>query len=239
MINLLTQFSDLRKFDLSSLEVLAYGGSPMAPELIRHIRELLPHLRLVQVYGLSETGFLTGLKDQEHADDRMLSCGRPCPGVDVQVVDESGKRVENGHHGELWLAAQMLCGAIGTIPKKPRLHFVTVCFAREMLVIRMPTVTVTSWTLERHDRYGWRERLFRRSRGGHLPASRRSRNRCVWSTRSAVGEIVMACVVLKPGRALSPAELIAHCKRGLANYKVPGESNSLKLSYPRAAPAKY
>jgi len=31
----------------------------------------------------------------------MLSCGRPCPGVDVQVVDESGKRVENGHHGEL------------------------------------------------------------------------------------------------------------------------------------------
>src|SRR5258708_826039 len=35
MINLLTQFPDLRKFDLSSLEVLAYGGSPMAPELIR------------------------------------------------------------------------------------------------------------------------------------------------------------------------------------------------------------
>src|SRR5258708_2257175 len=101
MINLLTQFPDLRKFDLSSLEVLAYGGSPMAPELIRHIWELLPHLRLVQVYGLSETRFLTGLQDQEHTDDRLLSCGRPCPGVDVQVVDESGRHVENGHHGEL------------------------------------------------------------------------------------------------------------------------------------------
>src|SRR5579863_7640041 len=96
MINLLTQFSDLKKFDLSSLEVLAYGGSPMAPELIRHIRELFPNLKLVQVYGLSETGFLTGLQDQEHTENRLLSCGRPCPGVDVQVVDESGKQITSG-----------------------------------------------------------------------------------------------------------------------------------------------
>ena len=61
MINLLTQFPDLKKYDLSSLEVLAYGGSPMAPELVRRTRELLPSVKLVQVYGLSETGFLTGL----------------------------------------------------------------------------------------------------------------------------------------------------------------------------------
>jgi len=86
---------------LSSLEVLAYGGSPMAPELIRRIREILPHLRLVQVYGLSETGFLTGLQDQEHTESRLLSCGRPCPGVDVQVMDESSKPSEIGQPGEL------------------------------------------------------------------------------------------------------------------------------------------
>jgi acyl-CoA synthetase (AMP-forming)/AMP-acid ligase II len=56
MINLLVQFQDVRKYDLSSLKVLAYGGSPMAPELIHRTRELLPNLKLVQVYGLSETG---------------------------------------------------------------------------------------------------------------------------------------------------------------------------------------
>ena len=59
MINLLTQFPDLKKYDLTSLEELAYGGSPMAPELIRRTREVLP-LKLLQGYGLSETGFLTG-----------------------------------------------------------------------------------------------------------------------------------------------------------------------------------
>jgi len=101
MINLLTQFADVKSYDLSSLEVLAYGGSPMAPELIRRTRELLPHVKLVQVYGLSETGFLTGLQDHEHTDDRLVSCGRPCPGIDVRVADESGKQLETGQRGEL------------------------------------------------------------------------------------------------------------------------------------------
>src|SRR6266403_13189 len=78
MINMLTQFEELEKYDLTSLEVLGYGGSPIAPELIHRTREMLPNLKLIQVYGLSETGFLTGLQDQEHTDDKLLSCGRPC-----------------------------------------------------------------------------------------------------------------------------------------------------------------
>ena len=91
MINLLIQFPDVGQHDLCSLEVLAYGGSPVAPELVRRMRTLLPNLKLVQVYGLSETGFLTGLRDEEHVEDKLLSCGKPCPGIDVQVMDESGK----------------------------------------------------------------------------------------------------------------------------------------------------
>jgi len=51
MINLLTQFSDLNKYDLTSLEELGYGGSPMAPELIHRTRELLPNIKLVQCMG--------------------------------------------------------------------------------------------------------------------------------------------------------------------------------------------
>src|SRR5258707_3682033 len=101
MINLLTQFLDVRKHDLSSLQVLAYGGSPMAPELVHRTRELLPKAKLIQVYGLSETGFLTGLQDQEHTEDKLTSCGRPCPGVDLQARDTSGTQVEPGQPGEL------------------------------------------------------------------------------------------------------------------------------------------
>jgi acyl-coenzyme A synthetase/AMP-(fatty) acid ligase len=68
----------------------------MAPELIHRIRKVLPNLKLIQGYGLSETGFLTGLKDHEHTEDTLKSCGRTCPGIDLRVVDESGKELEAG-----------------------------------------------------------------------------------------------------------------------------------------------
>ena len=101
MINSLIQLDKLENYELTSLETLAYGGSPMASELIHRIREVLPNLKLVQSYGLSEAGFLTGLKDNEHTEDRLMSCGRTCPGIDLRIVDESGKEVESGGHGEL------------------------------------------------------------------------------------------------------------------------------------------
>jgi len=68
----------------------------MAPELIRRTRQLLPNLELAQVYGLSATGFFTGLQDQEHTEDRLTSWGKPGPGIELQVLDESGKQIEAG-----------------------------------------------------------------------------------------------------------------------------------------------
>ena len=73
----------------------------MARELIHRTRAVLPNAKLLQGYGLSETGFLTALQDHEHTEDRLMSCGRICPGVDVRVVDESGKEVATRHPGEL------------------------------------------------------------------------------------------------------------------------------------------
>src|SRR6266852_3095033 len=101
MINLLTQFPELEKYDLGSLEEIGYGGSPMAPELIRRTREVLPGIRLVQGYGLSETGFLTALRDDEHVGRRLTSCGRPAPGIEIQVVDGAGAEGQAGEAGEL------------------------------------------------------------------------------------------------------------------------------------------
>src|SRR5258708_19152742 len=73
----------------------------MKAELSRRTRQVLPHGKLGQGYGLSETGYLTGLQDHEHTEERLLSCGRPCPGVEVQVADESGRVLEAGQHVEL------------------------------------------------------------------------------------------------------------------------------------------
>src|SRR2546423_12486688 len=73
----------------------------MAPELIRRTREVLPGVRLVQGYGLSETGFLTALRDDEHVGRRLTSCGRRAPGIEVRVAGASGAAVKIGEAGEL------------------------------------------------------------------------------------------------------------------------------------------
>jgi long-chain acyl-CoA synthetase len=101
MINSLCQFSEIASFNLRSLEVLAYGGSPIAPALVRDVRRNLPTTKLLQVYGLSEAGFLTGLTDSEHTGDRLQSCGRPCPGIDLRVADADSNSVPVGDLGNL------------------------------------------------------------------------------------------------------------------------------------------
>ena len=50
MIELLVEFVHIKEFDLSSLQLLGYGGSPMAPELVRRARQILPDVKLTQVW---------------------------------------------------------------------------------------------------------------------------------------------------------------------------------------------
>ncbi|MDX6559515.1 MAG: hypothetical protein QOF72_2564, partial [Blastocatellia bacterium] len=101
MLKTLTRFSGTKQFDLSSLEVLAFGGSSIPVELYRRTRRLLPGTKLVHLYGTAETGFLTGLEAPENIAGRFSS-GQPCPGIDVQVVDpSSGEAVAAGQPGEI------------------------------------------------------------------------------------------------------------------------------------------
>ncbi|HTG15037.1 MAG TPA: AMP-binding protein, partial [Blastocatellia bacterium] len=101
MINALCQFENLHEYNLESLDVVAYGGSPIAPVLITEIRRRLPRAKLLQVYGLSEAGFLSGLTDAEHVNDRLQSCGRACPGIDLRVVHANGSPAVKGELGNL------------------------------------------------------------------------------------------------------------------------------------------
>jgi long-chain acyl-CoA synthetase len=52
------------------------------------------------------------------------------------------------------------------------------------------------------------------------------------------GEVVMACIVLKPGAALSVDQLIAHCRRSLASYKIPRRIEISDLELPKTGSGK-
>jgi long-chain acyl-CoA synthetase len=239
MINLLTQFSDATKYNLSSLNVLAYGGSPMAPELIRRTRELLPQVKLVQVYGLSETGFLTGLQDHEHTQDLLMSCGRPCPGIDLQVTDESGGQVESGKPGELVARGANIMRGYWNNPEETALAFREGSFrtgdigyqdseGHYYIVDRAKDMIVTGG----ENVYSGEVEAVIYSHPAILEAAVFGIPDPKW------GELVTACVVLKPGIVLTVDELVAYCRLNLATFKVPRRVELLDAELPKSGSGK-
>ncbi len=239
MINMLTQYPDLTKYDLATLERVAYGGSPMPPELINRTREVLPHMKLVQAYGLSETGFLTALLDDEHTGDRLLSCGRPCPGIDVRVVDESGTEVGPGQRGELIARGANVMRGYWNNPDETTRAFRGGLFRTGdigyqdadgyfYILDRLKDMIVSGG-----------ENVYCGEVEAVIYSHPAVREAAVFGVPDPNwGELVTACVVLKPGRPLAAEELIAHCRRSLANYKVPRRVEFSETELPKSGSGK-
>jgi len=239
MINLVTQFPDARKYDLSSLQVLAYGGSPMAPELVHRTRELLPNVKLIQVYGLSETGFLTGLQDQEHTEDKLMSCGRPCPGVDLRVTDTSGKQVEPGQAGELIVRGANVMRGYWNNPEETAEAFRDGFFRTGdighqdtagyfYILDRLKDMIVTGG-----------ENVYSGEVEAVIYGHPAVREVAVFGVPDPQwGELVMACVVLKPDATLTSDDLIAFCRRSLASYKLPRRVEISETDLPKSGSGK-
>jgi long-chain acyl-CoA synthetase len=52
------------------------------------------------------------------------------------------------------------------------------------------------------------------------------------------GEVVAACVVLRPGMRLTVEDLIRYCRQSLANYKVPRHVAFSETDLPKSGPGK-
>jgi long-chain acyl-CoA synthetase len=52
------------------------------------------------------------------------------------------------------------------------------------------------------------------------------------------GELVMACVVLKPGMVLVASDLISYCRQYLANYKIPHRIEFSDTELPKSGSGK-
>ncbi|HET8992851.1 MAG TPA: AMP-binding protein [Rhodococcus sp. (in: high G+C Gram-positive bacteria)] len=104
MIYMLLDHPDFDTRDLSSLQTLFYGASAMSPARLREGIERLGQV-FFQFYGQSECGMsIAVLRKEEHlADDpeRLASCGRPVPWLDVRLLDDDLHEVPQGELGEI------------------------------------------------------------------------------------------------------------------------------------------
>ena len=109
------------RYDLSSLQSIAYGGGRMPLELIERALVLFPETGFTNAYGLTETSSTIALlgpddhRTSHQSDDpivraRLASVGRPLPTVEIEIRDEDGKVLPVGERGEIYVRGEQVSG---------------------------------------------------------------------------------------------------------------------------------
>lgn len=90
------------ELDLSALRFVMTGGDTLKESLRREWDKTIK-APLLEGYGLSET--LAGVVINRPGEDPYHNVGREFPGVEIEIRDEEGNKVEDGEVGELWCKA--------------------------------------------------------------------------------------------------------------------------------------
>ena len=103
LIYRLLDHPDLDATDLSSLQVVVYGGAPAnAGRMAEAVRRIGPVF--LQVYGQTEAGGISMLTPEEHEKPELLeTVGRPIPSTDIAIRDDDGAALPDGARGHLWV----------------------------------------------------------------------------------------------------------------------------------------
>ena len=104
----LLEHPDRGNYDLSSIEAIAYGGAPSAPELVRKIYEEFGALP-GNGWGMTETMATVTHHAGEDYLNRPTSAGPPVAVADLEIRAEDGVTVlATGEVGELWARGPMI-----------------------------------------------------------------------------------------------------------------------------------
>jgi len=221
---------DFEKYNLSSLKRIWYAASPMPVELLKKAMNIWGPI-FMQGYGQSESGpMVTFLPKQSHRvldkppeeHGVLASCGQPCLGTHVRVVDDKDNDVKLGEVGEIIVQSKQIMAEYWHKPDDTR------------------ETIVNGWLhtgdMGRYDEKGYIYIVDRKKdmiiSGGENVYPREVEE--VAYRHPAIQEVavigipdpywvegVHAVVVLKKGASLTADEVITFCKKNLAGYKAP------------------
>ena len=99
MYGAILHHEDADSADTSSLRVCVSGGSAMPGELMRNFEKKFD-CQILEGYGLSETSPVASFNHPDK-ERKAGSIGTPVEGVEMKVVDDDGKEVDQGEVGEI------------------------------------------------------------------------------------------------------------------------------------------
>src|SRR5260370_40893155 len=107
MINMIVNHPRFSEFDIASLSFILYGASPMPEGVLRKAMQVMPYVRLMHAYGMTEAAPIVTLLDPRYTTldgpfaGKLKSCGQVAIGCEVKVVDAERQEVPRGTVGEL------------------------------------------------------------------------------------------------------------------------------------------
>ena len=120
----LLEHPDRAKYDLSSLDTIAYGGAPSAPELVKRIHEEFGALP-GNGWGMTETMATVTTHGGEDYLNRPTSAGPPVATADLEIRADDGVTVlPTGEVGELWARGPMIVKGYWNKPEATAATFV-------------------------------------------------------------------------------------------------------------------
>ena len=232
--------------DLSSMELLSYGASPIGDAVLRRAIAVVG-CQFTQSYGMTETaGTIVSLPPADHQPDDasrselLRSCGKALPWIELALFDpKTGERVPTGSVGEIWVRSAMNMIGYRNKPEET---------AR--------TITTDGWLRTGDAAYANEDGylfLFDRFKdmivsGGENIYPAEVENALydhpaiaevavIGVPHERWGESPKAMVVLRPAMTATPEELIEFARTKLARYKCPSSIDFVE-SLPRNASGK-
>jgi long-chain acyl-CoA synthetase len=221
MYNLCLLEPELSGFDLGAWRIGGFGGAPMPEATIARVALLLPHLRLMNLYGATETTSPAAMMPAHHTAGHTDSVGLVVPCGELKIMDAAGREVPRGTAGEVWIGGPMVVPGYWREPE-----LTAAAFERGFW---------RSGDIGALDRDGYL-RIFDRlkdmiNRGGYKIYSAEVENRLcqhpgvleaavVARPDPVLGEKVQAFVAAR-APDLTGQDLRAFCAQALADYKVP------------------
>ena len=228
MINSIVNHPGLAAYDLSSLRTIFYGGGPTPPAVLKRAMQTL-RCGFTQSYGMTETLEATFLLPGDHVLDgtpqqtkRLASAGREAVGADIRIIDDQGFELASGQVGEILIRSRSVIpgywkspeataqaikdgwfytGDLGYLDEDRYLFIVD----RKKDVVLSGGVNIFTKEIE----------AVLYTHPSVMEAA------VVGLPDDHWGEVVTACVVLRPGTAATEQDLVSHCLLSLASYKKP------------------
>lgn len=126
MLYRLLDHPSIGEVDLSSLEMVVYGASPMSPARLRQALDAFGPV-FCQLYGQTEMpNMITYLSKADHDPSRphlLGSAGRPVPGNDVRILGADNRELPTGEKGEICVRSPLVMDGYWRRPEETEAVF--------------------------------------------------------------------------------------------------------------------